>query len=258
VSLEIDAVTIRLGGRIILDEVSLTAGPGELIFLLGPNGSGKTTLLRAIAALIRHDGRVSFAGEVLETLPPRVRARKLAYLPQGHLAHWPLTAREVAAIGRTPHASSLNRLADVDMAAVERALDAVDAGALAERPITELSGGERARVMLARALAVEAPLLLADEPIASLDPAHQLAVLAVLRQTADNGACVMAALHDLALAARFGSRVIVLDRQHIAADGPPARVLTQSLLRQVFAIRALELEHENAKVVLPWSVEPPG
>jgi iron complex transport system ATP-binding protein len=256
VSLEVDAVTIRLSGRVILQNVSLTAGHGELIFLLGPNGSGKTTLLRAIAALIPHEGRISLAGDVLSKLPSRSRAKKLAYLPQGHLAHWPLTAREVAAIGRAPHTSTLSRLGTADIAAIERALDAVDAGGLAQRPITELSGGERARVMLARALAVEAPLLLADEPVASLDPAHQLAVLGLLKQTADRGGCVLAALHDLTLAARFGTRVIVLDRNRIAADGPPQRVLTQDLLKRVFGLRALEFEHENTKVMLPWSVEP--
>jgi len=111
--------------------------------------------------------------------------------------------------------------------------------------------------MLARALAVEAPLLLADEPVASLDPAHQLAVLGVLKQTADRGGCVLAALHDLTLAARFGTRVIVLDRHRVVADGAPHAVLTRELLAQVFAIRAIELEHGNAKVMLAWSVEPP-
>jgi len=257
VSLKLEHVTIRLSGRTILNDISLTAHPGELVFLIGPNGSGKTTLLRAVAALIPHEGRISFADEALSELPVRRRARITAYLPQGHLAHWPITAREVVCIGRAPHASSLNRLGPTDLAAVARAFNAVDAAAIAERPVTELSGGERARVMLARALAVEAPLLLADEPIASLDPAHQLAVLAVLKQTAEKGGCVIAALHDLSLAARFGTRVVVLDRQRIQADGPPATVLTQDLLRRVFAVRALEIEHEQGRVLLPWSVEVP-
>jgi iron complex transport system ATP-binding protein len=255
-SLEIEGVTIRLGGREILQDVSLTARPGELVCLLGPNGAGKTTLVRATCALVAHEGRISFAGNALAMLTPRVRARMVAYLPQGHVAHWPITAREVVAIGRAPHASSLNRLSAEDEAAVERALAATDAEALAERPVTELSGGERARVMLARALAVEAPLLLADEPTASLDPAHQLAVLDVLRQTADRGGLVIAALHDLALAARFGTRVIVLNGRRIAADGPPEEALTPELLREVFAIRALELRHGASKVIVPWSVEP--
>lgn len=250
--IELDNVGVRLGGHDVLRGVGTTFRRGELVAVLGPNGAGKTTLLRAIAGLVPATGSVRLDGREAVLLPAAERARAIAYLPQGHVAHWPIAARAVVEIGRMPHGGGPGRCRPADDAAVDRALVAADARALADRPITELSGGERARIMLARALAVEAPVLLADEPIAALDPEHQLTVMSLLAQTAALGACVLAALHDLTLAARFAGRVVMIERGLVVADGSPREVLKPELLAGVLGIRALHLEHEGMPVVVPW------
>jgi iron complex transport system ATP-binding protein len=180
------------------------------------------------------------------------RARMVAYLPQSNIAHWPISVRDAVAIGRIPHGGGPGRERPADTTAIDAALACADAAHLAGRPVTELSSGERARVMLARALAVEAPVLLADEPIAALDPAHQLGVLALLGRIAATGATVLVVLHDLTLAARFASRVIVLDGGCIVADGAPRKVLDEPLLGRVFGVHALHLVHEGNPVLVPW------
>ena len=246
-------IAVELGRRQVLRGVSLTVPMGQLIAVLGPNGAGKTTLLRAIGGLVPFTGYIGLAGRDLSTMSPMQRARELAYLPQGHQADWPLAARDVVAIGRMPHGAGPGRLTARDAAAVDRALSAADAMHLAERPVTELSGGERARIMLARALAVEAPVLLADEPVAALDPEHQLAVMGLLRQVAAGGGTVVACLHDLTLAARFADRVVVIAAGRIEADGPGPQVLGRDLLERVFRIEAAHLEYGGQTVIVPWS-----
>ncbi|MDX2265800.1 MAG: ABC transporter ATP-binding protein [Hyphomicrobiales bacterium] len=251
-SLTVQGVSVSLGPRRALADVSFAAPVGQLLALVGPNGAGKTTLLRAIAALIRFDGAIAWEGRSLASLPARERARQLAYLPQGHVAHWPITARQTVAIGRAPHASSLGRLHPEDDAAIDAALAQTRAAEFADRRVTELSGGERARVMLARALAVGAPVLLADEPTASLDPAHQLSVMALLREVARGGRLVIAVVHDLTLAARFADAALVLDAGRVAAYGPVAEALKPAVVRGVFRVECETITVAGTPAPIPF------
>lgn len=246
--LEAQDVTIRLGGRTVLDRAGLRVKGGEMLGLLGPNGAGKTTLLKVLAGLVG-PARVLLDGADAALLTPRQRARAVSFLPQGSDVHWPLSVADVVALGRHPHGADCAR----DRDAVARALAETDTQALARRPVNTLSGGERARVLLARALAVEAPVLLADEPVAHLDPGHQLQVLALLRRRADSGDAVVVVLHDLALATRHCHRVMVLDHGRVVADGPPAAVLDDSLLAQVYGVTAARGEHWGVPYLLPWA-----
>lgn len=247
-------VSVALGRRPVVERVSLDLAPGSLVALVGPNGAGKTSLLRAVAGLVPHEGLVALGGRALAAMSRGERARSVAYLPQGHEAHWPLPARDIVALGRFPHGSSdPSRLSPADEAAVDAAMSATETTAFAERPVTELSGGERARVALARVFAVGAPLILADEPTAALDPKHQLDVMRALRRTAGEGALVLAVTHDLGLAARFADRVAVLDGGRLVAFGPPADALAPEHLRAVFGIEAYRAEHDGHPVIVPWN-----
>jgi iron complex transport system ATP-binding protein len=184
----------------------------------------------------------------------RERAKRFAYLPQGHIVHWPLPARDIVALGRFPHGvTDPARLGPKDIDAVERAMRATDVVDFAERPVTELSGGERSRVALARVLAVEAPIILADEPIASLDPRHQIDVMKSLRTAADTGVLVIVVTHDLGLAARFADHVLVLSDGRLAAQGPSADALSEQVMRDVFRISAYRAEYQREAVIVPWA-----
>ncbi|MCR6631311.1 MAG: ABC transporter ATP-binding protein [Magnetospirillum sp.] len=243
-------VRVAVGRRQVLDQVNIRLAPGELVGLLGPNGAGKSTLMKALAGLLPCRG-VQLDGYPLDRLKPAERARRIAYLPQGAEAHWPVLCREVVALGRMPHRTPPRH----DRAVIRRVLEEVDALHLAQRPFDTLSGGERARILLARALAVEAPVLLADEPIAHLDPCHQLRVLDLLRRRAAEGDGVMVVLHDLSLAAGRCDRLYVLHQGRVAAEGVPAQVLDDPLLARVFGIRAWRGQAERP-VLVPWEVMP--
>ncbi len=246
-SLCADAVSVSLGGADILKSVSIDLECGRLIGLVGANGAGKSTLVRTLAGLIDpRAGQVTLDGAPLSSVPPRLRARRIAYLPQGHEAHWPLEVRHLVALGRLPHLTGLRRMSAEDEHDIHRAMEKTETLALAGRTVSTLSGGERARVMLARALAADAPILLADEPVAALDPYHQLHVMELLAGLARAGHLVLVVLHDLTLAARFCSEILVLHEGRLAGHGAPGEVLSDELLAQAFHIEA------RRDPLVPW------
>ena len=247
-------VSVKLAGRRVLSDISLSLSSGHLVALVGPNGAGKTTLLRALAGLVPSDGAIHVGGEALSSLSLRERARRFGYLPQGHIAHWPLAARDIVALGRYPHgAIDPARLSSSDAEAVLRAMQATDAVEFAERRVTELSGGERSRVALARVLAVEAPVILADEPTSSLDPRHQIDVMKNLRSAADRGTLVMVVTHDLGLAARFADIILVLSDGRLVSQGAASEALSEQVMAEVFRISAYRAEYRREAVIVPWA-----
>ncbi|WP_338425191.1 ABC transporter ATP-binding protein [Sphingopyxis kveilinensis] len=238
VTLALDRVGVTLGRRAVLHDVSATFAPGTLTAIVGPNGAGKSTLVRALLALIPATGSVRVDGVEAATMLRAELARRIAYVPQGQLLHWPLTVERLVGLGRLPHLAPMSRISAADAAAIERAMARADVLDLRDRVATELSGGERARALFARALAVEAAALIADEPLASLDPGHQIDVMELLRGEAAAGATVIAVLHDLTMAARYCDRLLLIDGGRAVADGPPAEVLTAERLRAVYGIEA--------------------
>jgi iron complex transport system ATP-binding protein len=245
---------VTLAGRVVLNDISLSLAPGHLVALVGPNGAGKTTLLRALAGLVPSDGAIHVGGDALSSLPLRERARRFAYLAQGHIVHWPLPARDIVALGRYPHgATDPARLTPRDSEAVLRAMQVADVVAFSERRVTELSGGERSRVALARVFAVEAPVILADEPTSSLDPRHQIDVMKSLRTAADKGTLVIVVTHDLGLAARFADRVLVLSDGRLVSQGAATEALSEQVMADVFRISAYRAEYQREAVIVPWA-----
>jgi len=246
----LDQLSITLGGRRVVEGISAELS-GGVTGLIGPNGAGKSSLVRAVAGLLAFEGGIRIDDMPIQTMAPRDRARRIAYLPQGQTVHWPLTVERLVALGRLPHLGPFARPAPRDSAAIERALERTDLLTLRDRPVDQLSGGERARALLACALAVEAGLLLADEPLAALDPAHQIEVMALLRAEAERGATVMAVLHDLTLAARWCDRLLLIDRGRLAADGPPAEVLTVERIETVYGVSAFVGEAAGQPLIVP-------
>jgi iron complex transport system ATP-binding protein len=222
-----------LGGRTVLDGADVLVDRGQLVAVVGPNGAGKSSLIRAFAGLLPLTGGVvRLQGDDVNRLSARDRAERVAYLPQEGRIAWNLPAIEVAALG-APFLSGPEA-----MAAARAALDEVEAGHLADRGVAEMSGGERARVLLARALAANAPALLADEPTAGLDPDAQLMVLERLRARAAAGQAVLVSLHDLTLAARFADRIVVLDAGRVVADAAPLAALAPEVMAGTFGLAA--------------------
>lgn len=233
---ELDHIGVHVPGRAILDDLSLTVESGEFIALIGPNGAGKSTLLRVMAGVLGCTGGVSLGGQPIGALAARQRARRVSYLTQGGAIHWGLTVHDIVALGRLPFTGG-GRLAAADAAIVARVIDDCGLGDIGGRPADALSGGERARVLFARALAVEAPLLLVDEPVASLDPAHQIGVMKMLRGQTTQGRAVVAVLHDLGLALRYATRIVALDRGRIVAGGTPAEIVAGGVLDRLYGLR---------------------
>lgn len=240
-------ITVTAGQAVLVSDVGFRLRPGELVAILGPNGAGKTTLLRTALGFIKAEaGRVTLGGDDVQSLSPIERARRVAYLPQARPLAWPNIVRDVVALGRYSHGANLGRLSPQDADAVDSAIVACDISHLSQRKTDTLSGGELARVHCARAFAARAPLLLADEPVAALDPRHQYRVMQLIRNYVDHdggaeqglkrGALIV--LHDISLAARNADRLIWMKAGKIIADGPPSTTLSAERLAEVYGVRA--------------------
>lgn len=250
--LHASSIGISFGKVEVISDLDFSLSSGELVGLIGPNGAGKTTLLRVMAGLLRPDrGDVRIVGRPLQHLGRRQIAKSLAYLPQGGESHWAVTASTLVMLGRLPHRDPWRSPSDTDWKAVDQALVACDALQFKERPVSQLSGGERARVFLARALASEPRVLLADEPVSGLDPGHQLDVMTKLRGLARSGAGIVVVMHDLTLAARFCDRIVVLHNRRMAAEGNPEDVLSPTVLDQCYGIRAFHSSAGGNTIVVP-------
>ncbi len=246
-------LTVTVAEQVLLDGVDIEASGGEVLGLIGPNGAGKTTLLKVLAGVMRQTrGKLIIHGDDADVLDRRVRARRLAYLPQDATVHWPLTVAHTVALGRLPHASGLGRRNAADEAAIRQALERTETLDLQDRSMHTLSGGERMRALVARMLAVQADILLADEPVTGLDPYFQLEFMDLFAEEARSGRVVVLVLHDLSLAARYCHKLLLLDAGKVVTYGTPEKVLTPQNLAQVYRVNALTGHYQSQPYVVPW------
>jgi iron complex transport system ATP-binding protein len=245
-----DGVTVRRGGKTILDDVSVSFPGGAFVAVIGANGAGKSTLLSVLAGLLRPDkGEAKLDGRPMAGLDRRELARRRAYLPQSPRCEWPIPVERLVALGLTPSLPAFGGFAADMQQRIDRALHACDLDDHRQQPATTLSGGELARAMLARALVGDPQVLIVDEPMAGLDPGHALDAVARLQGLAQGGKLVVASVHDLTLAARFSTHILALRGGRVTADGPTAATLTAQLLRHTFDVEARVSGHGRDAVV---------
>lgn len=242
------------GANLVLNSVSLTVRTGRMVGLIGPNGAGKSTLLQILANLLSaQSGTLELKGTPIAQIPADRLARHLSYLPQFAECHWPMSAYNVVMLGRIPHQGWWGSPSPNDHQLVKSSMLRTGSLEFSDRPISQLSGGERARVLMARALAVNADVLVADEPVTSLDPFHQLHIMEVLRQSARGGIAVVVVMHDLTLAARFCDDLLLLHQGQLVAGGSPRAVLSKENLSQVYGVDAFRSRFEKHHVIVPWN-----
>lgn len=237
--LSITSLTVKVGARHIADNVSLDVAAGSMVALVGMNGAGKSTVVRAAAGYIAHAGQVRVDNQDVSAMPHAARARTLAWLPQTLPPSFPIRVRDAVLLGRYPFGAALLRHDRAGDAALAEVSAACGITPLLTRNVATLSGGELARVHLARTLIGGAKVLLIDEPVAALDPAQRLAILAMLRHRADAGAAILIVLHDMALAGRYCDRIVAMRAGRIVAEGPPAQIITPHNLAAIFDVEAV-------------------
>lgn len=227
------------GKKSIIEDVSLNFRKGEFVGLIGPNGAGKSTLLNLLTGMLKPTaGQVNLIGQPLKQFKQRDIARHISLVPQDVSINYAFSVREIVAMGRNPHLGAFQPESKKDRDLIHRAMEKTDLLPMAERSVNQLSGGERQRVFIARAIAQEAPILLMDEPTASLDLCHQLEVLTLVKALTDNGHLAISAIHDLELASRFCDRLILIAEGEVTTQGSPAEVLTKENLYRYFSIEA--------------------
>jgi len=248
--LRCDDVSFIRAGRALVDKVSLELSAGELVGLVGPNGAGKSTLLNLLAGLAATDaGSVTLDNKNINKINARQKSQLLAWVAQSGPVNWPLTVERIIALGRRPHLSTWQRLSKADEQAIEYAIAATDCEALRQQDATTLSGGERTRMLLARALAAEPTVLLADEPIAALDLRHQLQTMQLLRSFASVDKTCLVVLHDLSLASRYCDRLYLMHEGAIVAQGKPAEVLSDENFSRVYGVEVVSGGEEVPYIV---------
>ncbi|MES9824149.1 MAG: ABC transporter ATP-binding protein [Candidatus Thiodiazotropha endolucinida] len=247
------ALSFSRGQRPILKGVDMTLQPGEMLGLIGPNGAGKSTLLRILAGVIEPDaGELTLDGHGIESLPHQARARRIAYLPQLSEIAWPMSVERIIELGRTPHLEPWQSVGEADREIIDRVIRQTDLLMFRDRAFNTLSGGEQARVLLARALVTEPDILLADEPVSALDPAHQLDVMTLLSEHCEAGHAVIVVLHDLSLAAHYCQRLQLLYEGSTLADGEVEAVLSEENLMQAYEIAINPPVETPSQFSLPW------
>lgn len=241
-SLRADRLDVGIGGRTLVRALDLECATGSFTVVIGPNGAGKSTLVRTLCGLRRPSGgRVDLDGQDLSTVQGKTRAQAISFVPQATVPTFPLTVREMVALGRLPHLRPLAGLSQADRRAVDGALAQLELGGLADRRVDSLSGGERQRAVLARALATQAKTLVLDEPTTGLDVGHALDLLESLRDQAQDGRCIIVVLHELELARRYADQVVCLHGDGRTTTGPAAQVMQASVLDDLFRVRTREL-----------------
>jgi iron complex transport system ATP-binding protein len=249
--IELRDLTVRFDGAYAVRGVSTTVTTGEWVVLIGPNGAGKTSALRALCGLLPFDGHVLLDGRDTATLGRRDLARLAAFVPQSPETPRELTVSEYVLLGRTPHIGYLAMEGRADRLAAERALDRLELGAFADRPLGSLSGGELQRAVLARALAQESPVLLLDEPTTALDLGRQQQALELIDSLRADGLTVVSTMHDLTLAGQYADRLLLLDRGVVVAEGPAGDVLSETNLASYYGAQVRVVHDENGIFVLP-------
>ncbi len=247
--LEVHNLSIHRQKSMLLSDISFSVSTGELVGIIGPNGVGKTTLMRSILGLVEHSGQCN-----ISQLPTKERAKIAAWMPQEREIAWPISVEKLVALGTMPHRQYFGKAPHKPDQKVTQALKDLHLLPLKDRPATQLSGGEKARVLLARALAQDTPLLLADEPIAGLDPAQQISTMRLFATLAQKGKAIVLSLHDLSLAARYCTRLIVLGEGKMVSIGAPSDVLTEQNLKNVFQVRAWQKHTSEGHIFQPMEV----
>lgn len=252
--LSVEQLSLMRGKRSVLDDVSFSLKAGEFVGLIGPNGAGKSTLLRAVLAQLPYQGTVMLGGRDNEQLKNQERAKLLSYIAQDREISWNMRVEALVQLGRFARLPQFSGLNAQDHDQVEQALQALEVMHLRDKPARELSGGEQARVLIARALAQETPLMLADEPVAGLDPAHQLGLMQIFHNLAAKGGSVLCTLHDLGLAARWCSRLLLLKDGKLIADGSPADILREDIIRTLYGVDVYRAETADGIIIQPTRI----
>lgn len=251
--LKLQNLTIQQSSATLVNNIDLEMGLGEMLAVVGPNGAGKSSLLRGLCGLLPFTGCYQLGGRDFNSWGDKERSVRLGYYAQQADIEWAMQVRSVIELGRLPHQGFRRQFQAADYAAVERAVSAAEVSHLLDRGINTLSGGEKARVMLARLFASESQLWLVDEPVAALDPYHALHVMELLRAHCDEGGSVIVVMHDLALAARFCDRVAVIHNASKVADGCPQQVLSDELLANVYGVEVARFNDGEADYIVPKS-----